>query len=279
MVEIIPVSDPNAATMAQRIMQYQAVLELAKQDPQLYDKVEIHREMLASMGVKNAAKLIPSVDDQKARDPIAENMAVLMGKPVKAFAYQDHDAHLGAHQAFMQDPKLAMLLGQNPNAQLMFNAMQSHIAEHAAHAYRKQAEMMLGVPLPDPNDDMPEEVEYQLSGLMAQAAQKVLQTNQAIAAQQKAQAAEQDPVMQLEKAKVQVQADANNVKREQIASTEKLKLLEMQGSSGADQQKMIMEAQKMQQELQALREKHQLEIQALMAKVQIQREQANQKAQ
>jgi hypothetical protein len=278
-VEIIPVSDPNAATMAQRIMQYQAVLELAKQDPQLYDKVEIHREMLASMGVKNAARLIPSVDEQKPRDPIAENMSVLMGKPVKAFAYQDHEAHLSAHQAFMQDPKLAMLMGQNPNAQLVFNAMQAHIAEHAAYAYRRQAEMMLGVSLPDPNEEMPAEAEFQLSGLLAQAAQKVLQTNQAAMAQMKAQQAEQDPVLQLEKAKVSVQADANNVKREQIQSTEKLKIMELQGSVGQDAQKMQMEAQKMQQELAAMREKHQLEIQALLAKTEIAKIQAQQKAQ
>jgi hypothetical protein len=255
------------------------VLELAKQDPQLYDKVEIHREMLASMGVKNAARLIPSVDEQKPRDPIAENMSVLMGKPVKAFAYQDHEAHLSAHQAFMQDPKLAMLMGQNPNAQLVFNAMQAHIAEHAAYAYRRQAEMMLGVSLPDPNEEMPAEAEFQLSGLLAQAAQKVLQTNQAAMAQMKAQQAEQDPVLQLEKAKVSVQADANNVKREQIQSTEKLKIMELQGSVGQDAQKMQMEAQKMQQELAAMREKHQLEIQALLAKTEIAKIQAQQKAQ
>lgn len=216
LVEIIPVSDPNAATMAQRIMQGQAVMQLAQQDPQLYDKAEIHREMLMALGVKNAGKLIPSLEDQKPRDPVSENMAVLMNKPVRAFAYQDHEAHLQAHQAFMQDPKLAMLLGQNPNAQLMFNAMQAHIAEHAAYAYRKQAEMMLGVPLPDPNEPIPEEAEFHLSGLMAQAAQKVLQTNQAAAAQQQAQQQEQDPLIQIEKAKVANQTRENDIREQEL---------------------------------------------------------------
>jgi len=213
-VEIIPVSDPNAATMSQRIMQTQAVMQLAQQDPQLYDKAEIHREMLSALGIKNAEKLLPSLEDQKPRDPISENMAVMMGKPVRAFAYQDHEAHMQTHQAFMQDPKLAMTLGQNPNAQMMFNAMQSHIAEHAAYAYRNQAQMMLGVELPDPNEAMPQEVEFQLSGLMAQAAQKVLQTNQAQAQQQQAQQQQQDPLVQIEQAKVKNAADTNAIKRE-----------------------------------------------------------------
>ena len=203
-IEILPVSDPNATTMGVRIAQYQAVLELATRSPQLYDMAYLHREMLNVLGLKNAQKIVPLPNDQKPRDPVSENMAVLMGKPVRAFVAQDHQSHIVCHQAFMQDPKIGMLLGQNPNAQAMFGSMQAHIAEHAAYAYRDQVQKALGVPLPDPNEEMDTEMEYQLAGLLAQAAQAVQAQNQQEQAQIQAQQKAQDPVLQLQQAELQL---------------------------------------------------------------------------
>jgi hypothetical protein len=198
MVEIIPVSDPNAATMSQRVVQYQAVIQLSQTAPQIYNLPELHRQMLEVLGIKNAAKLVPVEDDQKPTDPVTENMEVIKGKPVKAFIYQDHDAHIAVHTAALQDPQMAALMGQNPKAQMMFAAMQAHIAEHAGFAYRRQIEEQLGIPLPSPEDEMPKELELQVSRLTAEAAKRVLANNQAKAAQQQAQQQAQDPLVQMQ---------------------------------------------------------------------------------
>jgi len=205
-VDIIPVSDPNAATMAQRIMQYQAVIQLAAQAPQIYDLPNLHRQMIEVLGVKNAEKLVPVEDDQKPKDPISENMAFLNGKPTKAFIYQDHDAHIAAHMAFMQDPMIAQIIGQNPMAQKIQAAAMAHIAEHLAFNYRKKVEEQVGVPIPAPDAELPEDVEVQLSRLVAQGAQQLLQLNQATAQQAQAQQQAQDPLVQIQQAELQIDA-------------------------------------------------------------------------
>jgi hypothetical protein len=204
MVEVIPVSDPNSSTMAQRIMQYQAVIQLAQQAPQIYNLPNLHRQMIEVLGVKNADKLVPIEDDQTPRDPISENMAFLNGEPTKAFIYQDHDAHIATHSTFMQDPMIAQQMGQNPMAQQMMGAIQAHIAEHLAFLYRKKIEEQLGVPLPKPNEQMPEDMEVQLSQLVAQASTQLLQQNMAMAQQQKNQQLSQDPIIQMQQAELQI---------------------------------------------------------------------------
>ena len=201
-VDIIPVSDPNAATMSQRVVQYQAALQLAQQAPQLYDQPMLHRQMLEVLGIKNAAKLVPTDEDRVPQDPISENMNVINLKPVKAFLYQDHEAHIRVHMAAMQDPLIQQLAGQNPQAPMIMQAMQAHIMEHIAFAYRQKIEQALGAELPKPNEKMTPEVEVQLSRLVAQAAPMVLQESQSQVAQQQAQAAAQqaaqDPVIQMQ---------------------------------------------------------------------------------
>jgi hypothetical protein len=203
-VDIIPVSDPNAATMAQKIVQYQAVLQLAQGAPQIYDLPQLHRQMLEVLGIKNAQKLVPLDDDKKPRDPISENMDVLNGKPVKAFIYQDQDAHITSHQAFLNDPQTAAIIGQNPMANQITAGMQAHIAEHFGFKYRLMIEQQLGAPLPKPNEDMPEEYEIQISRLVAQASQQVLAANQAQAAQQQAQEQMQDPIIQMQMQELEI---------------------------------------------------------------------------
>ena len=201
-VYVIPVSDPNAATMSQKVVQYQAVMQLAQQAPQLYDLPYLHRQMLDVLGIKNADKLVPTKDDEKPRDPVSENMDVLTGKPVKAFIYQDHQAHITVHMAAMQDPKIMKLVGQSPMAQQMMGAMAAHIQEHVAFEYRRQLEEQLGVPYPAPDQDMSEELEVEVSRLAAAGAQKLLARNQAEAAQQQAQQVAQDPIVQMQQAEL-----------------------------------------------------------------------------
>ena len=204
-VEIIPVSDPNASTLAQRVVTQQAVLQLASTAPQIYDLPELHGDMLRVIGVRDPERLIPALKDGKPKDPVTENMAVLMGKPVKVYAYQDHEAHIAVHTAAMQDPKIMQLLGQNPQAQMLMAAGQAHLAEHVAHAYRQRMEQAMGTALPDPEDDtIPQEMEYQLASVLAQAASKVLQQSQSETAQQQAQQAAQDPVLQMQKQELQL---------------------------------------------------------------------------
>jgi hypothetical protein len=203
-VDVIPVSDPNAATMAQKIVQYQAVLQLAQGAPQIYDLPQLHRQMLEVLGIKNAQKLVPLDDDKKPKDPISENMDVLIGKPLKAFIYQDQEAHIAAHQAFLADPQTAAMIGQNPMASQITAAMQAHMAEHFGFKYRLLIEQQLGAPLPKPDEEVPEEYEIQISRLVAQASQQVLANNQAQAAQQKAQEQMQDPIIQMQMQELQI---------------------------------------------------------------------------
>jgi hypothetical protein len=205
-VEVIPVSDPNAATMAQKVVQYQAVLQLAQTAPQLYDMPLLHRQMLEVLGIKDAAKLVPIEDDMKPKDPVSENMDAINMKPLKAFIYQDHAAHITTHMSFMQDPITAQMIGQNPQASQMTAALMAHIAEHYAFQYRKNLEEKLGVPYPAPNEEMPEELEVEVSRLAAAASQKLLQANQAQVAQAQAQQAAQDPIVQMQQQELQLKA-------------------------------------------------------------------------
>jgi hypothetical protein len=217
-VDVIPVSDPNAATMAQKIVQYQAVIQLAQGAPQIYDLPYLHRQMLEVLGIKNAQKLVPlkDGDDMKPRDPVSENMGVINGKPVKAFIYQDHEAHIAVHTSAMQDPKIMQLMGQNPNAQSMMASMQAHIAEHLAFQYRKQVEEQAGVPLPAPNAEMDESTEMAVSRLAAAAATQLLQKNQAEAAQQQAQQMAQDPIIQMQMQELQIKQGELELKKQKL---------------------------------------------------------------
>jgi hypothetical protein len=219
LVNVIPVSDPNAATMAQKIVQYQAVIQLAQGAPQIYDLPYLHRQMLEVLGIKNAEKLVPlkDGDDMKPRDPVSENMDVINGKPVKAFLYQDHEAHIGVHMAAMQDPKVQQLMGQNPNAQAMMLAMNAHIAEHLAFEYRRQVEKQAGVPLPPPNAEMDEDTELAVSRLAAAAAQQLLQKNQAEVQAQQNQQAQQDPIVQMQQAELELKKKELELKEKQFA--------------------------------------------------------------
>jgi hypothetical protein len=210
--QVIPVSDPNAATMSQKVVQYQAVMQMAQANPQIYDLPELNRQMLEVLGVKNIGKLIPTAEDQKPKDPVAENMAIMNGKPVKAFIYQDHEAHIKVHMGAMNDPKIAQLMAQNPKAQLIQAAALAHINEHIAFEYRKQIEEQAGVDLPAPDDQLPEDMEVEISRLAAKAADQLLQKNQAEVAQQQAQAQQQDPIVQMQQQELQLKAQEVQIK-------------------------------------------------------------------
>lgn len=198
MTDVIPVSDPNSSTMAQRVVQYQAVLQMAQQAPQIYDLPQLHRQMIEVLGVKNADKLVPTKDDIKPADPVSENMNALTGKPMKAFLYQDHDAHIASHISFLQDPTMAQMIGQNPQAKRIMAALQSHIAEHLGFKYRRQIEEELGAPLPAPGEELPEDIEVSLSQLVATAGAQLQQKNAKLMAQRQAMAKAQDPVVQMQ---------------------------------------------------------------------------------
>ncbi len=217
-VDVIPVSDPNAATMAQKVVQYQAVMQMAQANPQIYDLVELNRQMLEVLGIKNIGKLVPSAEDFKPKDPVQENMNILNGKPVKAFIYQDHQAHITVHQSAMQDPKIMQIVGQNPKAQMIGAAMMAHINEHVAFEYRKQIEEQLGIPLPDMDKELPKDLEVEVSRMMALAAQKLLQKDQAEAAQAQAQQAAQDPLVQMQQAELQLKAKEVDLKEKKLAA-------------------------------------------------------------
>jgi hypothetical protein len=256
MVEVIPVSDPNAATMSQKVVQYQAVMQMAQQSPQIYDLPELHKQMLEVLGIKNIGKLIPATGENKPKDPVSENMAILTGKPVKAFLFQDHQAHIEVHMAAMQDPLIQKMVGQNPQAQAMMAAAQAHIAEHVGFEYRKQIEEKLGVPLPHPEDTLPEDIEVDISRLVSQAAQQVLATNQQKAAQEQAQQQAQDPLIQMQQQELQLKAqDVQNkgqkiqidaqleqerlqVERERIASQERIAGAQLGAKAAMDKEKL-----------------------------------------
>lgn len=204
LVDVIPVSDPNSSTMAQRVVQYQAVLQMSQSAPQIYDLPQLHRQMIEVLGVKNADKLVPTRDDATPKDPVSENMDALTGKPMRAFIYQDHEAHIGAHTAFMQDPSIAQMIGQNPQAKQIMASLQAHIAEHLGFNYRKQIEEKLGVTLPPPNEELPEDVEVNLARLVAEAGKQLTQAHQKEAAQKQAQQQAQDPVIQMQQKELQI---------------------------------------------------------------------------
>jgi hypothetical protein len=240
-VDILPVSDPNAATLSQRVVQYQAVIQLAQSAPDIYDLPKLHRGMLEVLGIKNADKLVPLEEDQKPVDPVSENQNVLKGKPLKAFQYQDHQAHIQVHMSAMQDPILMQLLGQNPRAQAMQAAMMAHIAEHAGFAYRQKIEQQLGMPLPPEGEQLPPQIEIALSGMMAQAAQQVLQTNQAKAAQQQAQQQQQDPVVQMQQQELQIKQGELTLKEKKLEIDAAAKADELELKKAALEGKMELD--------------------------------------
>ena len=233
-VNVIPVSDPNASTMAQKIVQYQAVLQLAQGAPQLYNLPLLHRQMLEVLGIKEASKLVPMDDDQKPTDPVSENQNVLKGKPVKAFLTQDHQAHIVVHMAAMQDPKIMALLQQNPMAQAMQSAMMAHINEHLGFEYRKQIEQTLGMALPPQTDEsgesinMDPEVEARLSPMLAQAAQQLLQKNTQEAQQAQAKQQAQDPIIQMQMQELQLKAEENKRKAAKDQADNAIKAAQLQ---------------------------------------------------
>ena len=272
MVDVIPVSDPNSATMAQRIMQYQAAIQLAQGAPQIYDLPQLHRQMLEVLGIKNAEKLVPIDDDMTPRDPVSENMAMLTGKPTKAFLYQDHDAHIAVHTAMMQDPKVMGQIGQNPQAQAMQAAIMAHIAEHVAFQYRSQLEARLGATLPEPNAEIPKELEVQLSKVVAQAASQLLQIHKGEAAQAQAQQQAQDPIVQMQQAELKIKAKEADIKELKVKGELQLKAEELslkaQESAAKTGEDPMMAAMRLQQEISQAQELHGLEMAAKQAELQ-----------
>jgi len=218
LVDVIPVSDPNAATMAQKIVQYQAVIQLSQQAPDIYDLPQLHRQMLDVLGIKNASKLVPLEDDEKPKDPVTENMNMLKDKPLKAFMTQDHDAHIMVHQSFLQDPNIAQTLAQNPKANQMMAAMQAHIAEHLGFHYRQEIEKQMGVTLPSPEDELPPEMEAELSKLIAQASKQLLEENKSEAQQKKSQELAQDPLIQMQQKDLQLKEQEVQAKMQKVQS-------------------------------------------------------------
>jgi hypothetical protein len=215
-VDVIPVSDPNAATMSQRVVQYQAVIQMAQMAPDIYDLPQLHRRMLEVLGIKNADKLVPLEEDQKPTDPVSENQNVLKGKPLKAFMYQDHQSHIQVHMMLLQDPLIQQFIGQNPRAPAIQAALTAHVAEHVGYMMRQKIEQQLGMPLPPEDEKLPPNVEIALSAMMAQAAQQVLQQDQAKAAQMQAQQQAQDPVVQMQLQELQIKQGELELKKQKL---------------------------------------------------------------
>jgi hypothetical protein len=267
MVEVIPVSDPNSSTMAQRIMQYQAIMQLAQGAPQIYNLPLLHRQMIEVLGVKNAEKLVPMKEDEQPLDPITENMGFLRGEPTHAFMYQDQEAHIAAHTSFLKDPMIAQQIGQNPMAQQIGAAVQAHLAEHLAFLYRRKIEEQLGVPLPPPTEKLPEQIEVQLSRLVAQASVQLQQLNMAKAQQQQAQEQAQNPVVQMQQAELEIKKQDADTKAKKVEGDLAIRQSELelkQRQAGEDPEMM---AQRHQQEMaqqqaqaQMLQEKHAQEM-------------------
>ena len=233
-VSLIPVADPNAATMAQKVVQYQAVMQMAQQNPDIYDLKELNRQMLEVLGVKNIGKLIPTEDDAKTADPVTENMNMVNGTPVKAFLFQDHKAHIAVHTSFRDDPLVREMIGQNPKAPQMQAAMEAHLAEHLAFQYRLEIEKQLGVPLPKEDEVLPENIQNQVARLSADAAQKLLQQNQADATQKQAQKMQEDPLIQMQQQELQIKQQESQAKAQK-----------MQADTQLDAAKLELERQKL----------------------------------
>jgi len=229
MVNVIPVSDPNAATMSQKVVQYQAVLQLAQTAPQLYNLPFLHRQMLGVIGIKNAAKLVPLPEDEKPCDPVTENMNVLKSKPLKAFMYQDHEAHIKVHMAAMQDPKIKQVIGQNPQAPMMMQAMQAHITEHVGMEYRRQMQQQMGIEIPyseDGEENMSPEMEMKIARMAVPVAQQLLNQNQTAMAAQQAQQAQNDPIVQMQMQELKLKQQEVQLKQQKMV---------MDASAKADQ--------------------------------------------
>ena len=234
MVDVIPVSDPNNSTMAQRVVQYQAVLQMAQSAPQIYNLPQLHRQMIEVLGVKNADKLVPTDDDATPLDPVSENMNVLMGKPLKAFIYQAHAAHITAHESFMRDPMIMQALGNTPASQRTQAGLQAHVLEHYAFLYREQIEEKLGAPLPAPNAEIPEELEVSVARLVAQAGQQLTQTHQQQAAQKQAQEKMQDPVVQMQQQELAIKTQEIQQKAQKDAAEIEIKVAEQERKQQKD---------------------------------------------
>tara|TARA_R110002073_G_scaffold33961_2_gene101408 strand:+ start:14 stop:1150 length:1137 start_codon:yes stop_codon:yes gene_type:complete len=243
-IDVVPVSDPNATTMAQRITQYQAALQLAQQAPQMYDMPVLHRQMLETLGIKNVDKIIPSSNERDPEDPVSENMSIINLKPVKAFEYQDHEAHITVHMTAMQDPKMQQVIGKSGLAQAIQASAESHIREHLAFEYRKQIEKQLGIPLPPVGEPLPEDVEKELAGLVSQAAEKLLRKDMAEAQLQQQIQQSQDPVVQqqnreldIKEAEVQRKAEGERLRVQ--ADLDKTKLRDATERDRIDAQREI----------------------------------------
>ena len=275
-VDVIPVSDPNAATMSQKVVQYQAVMQLAQSAPQLYDLAQLHRQMLEVLGIKNAQKLVKLEEDNRPKDPITENMDVVRMKPLKAFAYQDQQAHIATHQAFMQDPMTAQMIGQNPLAQQMMAALQAHIAEHWAFMYRNMIEQQVGAALPPPDSEepLPEEFEAALSRMVAQAAQQLLMQNQAKAQQQQAQQQAQDPILQMQAQELQIKAQdvQRKAQKDQQDAQLKAQQIQIEQQRIASQERSAMAAIQSKQQMDMERLQSQEEIEGMRIGAQIQKD-------
>lgn len=237
-VEVIPVSDPNSATMAQRVVQYQAALQLAQTAPQLYDLPTLHKQMLNVLGIKNVNKILPTEEDIKPLDPVSENMNIFKNKPVKAFIHQDHEAHMQAHMSLIQDPMIQQTIGQNPAAQVIQAALQAHIGEHLAFLYRNKIEEQLGTQLPPPDEPLPAEIEVALSRVIAQAAEKLLQQDTAEVQQQQQQQEAQDPLNIIQRTELQL-------KTQELQHKMAMEQSEMQNKTQVDQAKIELEKAKL----------------------------------
>jgi hypothetical protein len=263
LVDVIPVSDPNAATMSQRVIQYQAVIQMAQMAPQIYDLPQLHRAMLDVLGIKNAEKLVPLPDDEKPIDPVTENQDLLKNKPVKAFLHQDHDAHIAVHMMITQNPLVAQVVGQNPMAQQIVAAQQAHIAEHLGYKMRKQIEAQLGMPLPPEDEKLPPQIEIALSSMMAQAAAQVNAQAAQQAAMMQAQQQAQDPVIQMQQQELMLRQEELKLKAQKIM---------MDAAAEADKQELEQERVKGDLQLRAMKTQSDIEKDKAMLVAQQERE-------
>jgi len=271
-VSVIPVSDPNSSTMAQRIMQYQAVIQLAQGAPQIYDLPLLHRQMIEVLGIKNAEKLVPVDDDQTPRDPVSENMSFLTGKPTKAFIYQDHDAHIAVHTSMMQDPIVMGQIGQNPMAQQIQASIMAHVSEHVAFQYRQKIQEQLGATLPAPNAELNEDAEVQISKLVAQASAQLLAMDKAKQAQQQAAQQAQDPIIQMQQAELQIKKQEAEIKALKVKGDLQLRAEELSLKAQENAAKIgedpNMAAMRLQQEIAQAQELHAMEMAAKQLELQ-----------
>ena len=251
MVDVIPVSDPNAATLSQKVVQYQAVIQLAQTAPQIYDMKYLHRQMLEVLGIKNAAKLVKLEDDETPLDPISENMNAVNGKPMKAFIYQDHDAHIAAHQAFMTDPVVTKTIGQNPQANQIMAALQAHMAEHLGFQYRSQIEKQMGVTLPAPDAPLPESVEVELSRLVALASQQLLEIHKGQEAQKKSEEQAKDPLVQMQQQELQIKMQDAQRKMQKDQADMQARMAQIQTEQQRIQSQANTDAMRIQSEAQS----------------------------